>query len=113
MKKIAESYGKVSVDNLEEIFNKCTEIYRQYVIALGDDAQKGKSSQIEINNSVGDVLDIYTASGEIQKLKELNSNFTKILRNWTSIVINVITVQKDGFQPLKYFVLKKITKILD
>lgn len=42
MKLVVESYEKVNTDNLEEIFNKCTEVYRQYVIALGDDAKSGK-----------------------------------------------------------------------
>lgn len=113
MTQIVSSQGDINGENLSEVFQKCSEVLRNYVIAIGADNIEGRLNGVKVVNSIGDFLDSHVSKDQIENLKKMNSSFTSKLDNWASEIVNIVTIQKRDFQPLKYFILKSIVNVLD
>lgn len=75
MENIVKNVGQVNSENLDEVFQKCTEVFKDYLIAHSDDNLNNS-----VINTVGEFLNDHISSEEYQNLKELNSRFTDELK---------------------------------
>lgn len=111
--EILRKVNSITSENLTSVYDQCKEIYKEYLIALADDVKTNVIEDINIDNVIGDAMDKKVSENDFDKFKALNSAFTKELKGWTSQMIYFIKIQKNGYQALKEFILKRVVNFLE